>query len=123
MALTHGALSEEEEVLMEKPSAPKGRWYLAGAAVAILVLVGVVAKAPFWMMSGLVAVGALGTRVKVLWACGFARDLASWISGTCPLGPQVAEMIDNRLQQSEVLIKESRAKPCILNPSCKGTRR
>ncbi|OLP96652.1 hypothetical protein AK812_SmicGene21074 [Symbiodinium microadriaticum] len=33
-----------DEVLMEKPSAPKGRWYLAGAAVATLVLVGVVAK-------------------------------------------------------------------------------
>eukprot|EP00439_Symbiodinium_sp_Y106_P063198 s140_g9.t1 len=43
MALTHGALSEEE-VLMEKPRAPKGRWYMAGAAVATLALVGVVAK-------------------------------------------------------------------------------
>jgi len=44
MALTHGALSEEEVVLMEKPRAPKGRWYMAGAAVATLALVGVVAK-------------------------------------------------------------------------------
>ncbi|CAE7369212.1 unnamed protein product, partial [Symbiodinium necroappetens] len=29
---------------MEKPRAPKGRWYMAGAAVAALALVGVVAK-------------------------------------------------------------------------------
>ncbi|CAE7664219.1 unnamed protein product, partial [Symbiodinium sp. CCMP2456] len=43
-ARVYGCYGWEEVVLMEKPRAPKGRWYMAGAAVAALALVGVVAK-------------------------------------------------------------------------------
>ena len=48
MALTHGASSEEEVAspFMEGPRVSKRRhWYVAGAAVAALAIVGVVAKA------------------------------------------------------------------------------
>ena len=45
MALTHGGVSEEE-AFMERPRISRGRhWYIAGAAVATLAVVGVVAKA------------------------------------------------------------------------------
>eukprot|EP00437_Effrenium_voratum_P007896 CAMPEP_0181435536 /NCGR_PEP_ID=MMETSP1110-20121109/20384_1 /TAXON_ID=174948 /ORGANISM="Symbiodinium sp., Strain CCMP421" /LENGTH=82 /DNA_ID=CAMNT_0023559075 /DNA_START=50 /DNA_END=295 /DNA_ORIENTATION=+ len=47
MAVTQGPLSEEEVpmVQVEQPRASKGRWYMAGAAVMTLAVVGVVAKA------------------------------------------------------------------------------